>query len=775
MSSAQVSVRRSRRKLAVRNQCLGLHVSADGSRPTAAYLEVQHPEARKGSAPLALEVWSGFAAITGHVEDYFFVTGPRKEVRFEVLESSDLRARVRVSGLSAASWEITWEIDATPQRIEIEAVAVVGRRTRTDAEIDLLSFEVPPTDESETMCLDSGYIFPPKEWFARPNPTITYGGNVDLLSVVDHRPRFRYAGDGHDEMTLFFKGGQGVRLSCAGENYFFYVPAAPKAAEGGRPQGRLRSLEYGFRSHERFGVGSAFENERRVFHAGDRLWARVAVEAVAPHPIETIRFRARDRRLTATAHAYHRSHAHSCIGHRYGFSGGWHNAGRAGKQSVSFEYFMHGRVHLFSTHPAVDDLFANAIEAVYETDTRPDGFVWAGDMAGRGAFYESNASMLFFLADYVRRTGDTRYLPIGRRWADYIVRNIAERPRLFRVPDSTGVAGAGSGSRVCNWWDVVACGGYDGHINALTYPALKEFGKVEVLGGNLEEGKRYDRIAEDLKADFNRVLWNGRKGRYAGWRDTKGKLHDSFYTSINTMAVWHGIAGRERGRRVLTAIDRGLRRLGYRGFSLPRNLEPIPREEYNGGDWWVSEYGYPHVYDPFGIYENGGIWIWTSAYYIAAWGLYDAEHAYAHFQGILEQYRRDNLEGAGNGYFWDPSTGELLEGSKQEPYLSNSVMSVWGFYTLFGLDMDICAGIYVRPRLPRALADSEVTIRCRGELVTFRFRGYGRRVRSLRINGKRVEPGVALPWALLQQGGCVEVEMAPPAERKGRGPRKGVR
>lgn len=767
MSHADVSIRQRRGVLVLRNHSLSLEFARDPRRqPTAAVLELLRPEARPPAKPLRLDLWTGFAAVTGHVSDYFLCTEPSRELRYEVLEESELRARARVSGLRAGSWEITWDVEVTPNQIEISALAVVGRRTRTDAEIDLLAFEVPATDQAETMYLDSGYIFPPREWFAAPSPVITYGGNADLLSVLDHRPRFRYAGDGHDQMTLFFRSGHGLRLTCKDRNYFVFVPAVPEAPRAPRPRRRLPSLEYRFRSHERFGVGTPFGNERRLFHPGDRLFARVAIEALKPHRIETIRLRTPDRRLDATARAYHRSHAHSCIGHRYGFSGGWHNAGRPGKHSVSFEYFMHGRASLFSTHPAVDDLFASAIEAVYETDTRPDGFVWAEDMAGRGAFHESNASMLLFLADYVRRTGDTRHLAIGRKWADYILRHIAEKPRLFRVPDSTGVPAPGGGSRVCNWWDVVACGGYDGYINALTCPALKDFARIETLAGNPDQAKRYHRVAEDLKTDFNRCLWNSRKTRYAGWLDTKGRLHDSFYTYINTMAVWHGIADRARGRRLLLAIEKELARLGYRGFSLPCNLEPIPPDEYSAGDWWRDEYGYPHNYDPFGVYENGGIWVWTSAYYIAAWALYDSDRALRHFQGILEQYRRDGLQGAGNGYFWDPRTGRILEGSRQEPYLANSVMTVWGFYTLFGIDMDICAGIYVRPRLPKALADSEVTIRCRGELLTFRYRGYGRRVRSLRINGKRMDPANPLPWALVQDGGVADVELVPPVERK---------
>jgi len=769
MPTSPVSLRKLRGAVTLRNQSLSLHLSKNAKgQSAAATLEILGPDASSKAAPLSLDLWTGFAAVTGHISDYFHTTRPEQSIDFEVLEKADTLARVRVTGLHAASWKISWDVTMTPESLRIEVIAVVGRKTQTDDEVDLLAFEVPPSDETETMFMDSGYIFPPKEWFARPQPEITYGGNDNLLSVLDHRARFRYAGDGHDQMTLFFKGGRGLRVTCRECNSFFFVPTTPKAPEPPRPKGRLNRLDYRFQSHERFGVGTPHRRERRTYYPEDRLSAAVVIEAVEPRPVETLRFATRSRALDRTAQAYHRTHAHSCIGHRYGFSGGWHNAGRPGKHSVSFEYFMHGRAHLYSIHPAVDDLFANAIEAVYETDTRPDGFIWAGDLSGRGAFYESNASMLVFLSDYVRRTGDTRHLPIGRLWADYIVRNIDESPRLFRAPDSTGVAEYGGGSRICNWWDVVACGGYDAFINVLTYPALKEFAKVETLAGNESEARRYDEVAEALKEDFNRFLWNPRKSRYIGWLDTEGKVHDSFYTYINTMAVWYGIADRKRGRRILQTIDQALSRIGYKGFSLPCNLEPIPPDEYDAGDWWLDQFGYPHYYDPFGVYENGGIWIWTSAYYMAAWGLFDPERSYRHFQGILEQYRRDNLQGAGNGYFWNPETGEVLEGSKQEPYLSNTVMSIWGFYTLFGINMDVSAGVLIEPRLPKTMADSEVTVRCRGDLVTFKYRGYGRRVRSIRVDGRSVDPGTPLPWALLADGALVEVAMAPVSSRAGR-------
>lgn len=707
-----------------------------------------------------LGLWTGFAGVTAHVGDFFLATEPHAELRLHVSEHTPERIVARLTDLRAASWEIAWTIEVEPQAIVIDALVLVGRDTRTDNEVDLLGFDVSAADETVWMGLDSGYVFPPKEWFAAPPPPITYAGNDGLRSATANRPRARFAGDGHDAMDVYFASGWGLRLSCAGDNFFYYVPQPPVTAPAGRWGKRHPARPYRYRAHERFGLGTAQVHEARRYAKGERLRVRARIERIAPAPFESLRIDTPDPELAATIKRYHRTHAHSSISHRAGFAGGWHNAGEQQHRGVSFEYFMHGKAHLYSLHPAVDSLLRRALDAVAAHHTWDDGLVWVGPMGQRGEFYEGNASMLIFLADYVRRSGDTSCLEHGRRWLGYIERHLDAATGLFRVASSSGVARPGGGAYVCNWWDVVACGGFDGHINALTYPALRDFARVERLAGNDEQAARVAALAERLRDGFNRLLWDEQAGRYVGWVDAEGVSHDAHYTGVNAIAAAEGIADEARARRILAGIEARLRELNYRGCSLPGNLAPIPPGEYNAGDWWLEHYGYPHYYDPFGVYENGGVWIWISGYYAAAWAAFDPERAYAHIDGILAQYRADNLYGAGNGYFWDPDTGSLQEGSMQEPYLANTVMCLWGLYALFGLELGIDDGLRIRPRLPRALADSRVGFRYRGCELTIAYEGHGSRLVALSIDGRPLDPAQPVPADAIRDGALLHARLA---------------
>lgn len=735
------------------NETFNLRLVSDATQGTFAAL------LSPSDAEHTLALWTGFAGITGHVHDYFLTTESSLSAHVSCLEETPSRIVLNVTGLRAASWDVEWRITATPQALEWFILVVVGQTTRTDHEVDLLAFEVPPTFETTCMTMDTGYIFPPKSWFSGPPPVVSYEGNDDLRSVIHNRPRGRFAGDGHEWMELHFGERFGLRLACTTGNAFFYVPHVAETEPAPRPPQRLPMLRYRYRSFERFGIGTTYDKEFRTWPRGERLGATVYLTRTQPSPIETIRLDLPDTRAAETARRFHRSHAHSAIGHRCGFSGGWHNAGAPHRWSVSFEYFMHAKAHLYSVHPAMDRLFRNTLLAVGERDTRPDGFVWTGGMGGRGEFYEGNASMLMFLADYVRRTGDLTHLALGRRWLAFIERHIDPAVGLFRVPSSTGIARPGAGSYICNWWDVLACGGYDGFINMLTYPALRDFAQLEARAGNRREADRVAALAERLRDGCNDHLWDETNGRYIGWLDTEGGRHDAWYTPLNLIAVAEGVADRARSLRILRGIDAKLAALGYQGCSVPCNLEPIPPQEYNAGDWWLERFGYPHFYDPFGIYENGGIWIWVSGYYAAAWRQFDPDHAYRHLLAILDLYRRDGLYGGGNGYCWDPATGEMLEGSRQEPYLSNAVMCLWGLYALFGIELDLADGLRIAPHLPPALDGSRVGFRYAGYGMNVHFAGHGDCVSSLRIDGAACDPSAPLPLSLLRDGAEIEVEV----------------
>jgi len=400
--------------------------------------------------------------------------------------------------------------------------------------------------------------------------------------------------------------------------------------------------------------------------------------------------------------------------------------------------------------------------------TFADGMVYGGHRLGkRGMFYESNASMLCFFADYVKRSGDVSLYPRIKVWADYLERHTTDSPRLFRTPGSTGVPGPGKGGYVSNWFDTHCFGGWDGYANALYYAALVDLAKIAELADDPESAARYAELAVAVKEAFNEALWNPKTGRYAGWRDAEGNLHDAFYTFVNLLACYWGIADPERAKGIIEAIDEKVAALGYKGHSLPCNLEPVPEADYCGGDWWRQTYGYYHHYDPFGVYLNGGVWAWISCPYIAVKGRFSPDAAREHFCDILRQYEKDELFGAGNGYFWDTSTGELLKGSREEPYLANIAMAVWGLYALFGVEVDILSGVAVRPRLPREMADSKIGLYYKGRRLRFVYHGFGTELERLVLDGVKLD-GERLPESDLKDGSVIDVFLADGKEEEKR-------
>jgi hypothetical protein len=711
---------------------------------------------------LPLRPWTGFAGVTSHTREFFITTEQPQSPGVDVLEDTPARSCVRYGPLYAAAWEVYWTIAVTAVEIEWDVLVRVRRHTVPDDEINLLAFDVPPGEEFVQARFDTGYILPPKEWFAVPEPQVTYRGNDESGGILDRRPRFRFSGDGHETLYLDFAGSYGLSFTCKENNLFRLVPRIVlKPSPPPDPQ-RLPAARFAFRDGERFAIGpEEWKEGGRVLHAQTQLHACVRIAAHEPRRVEMMHLSTPDETVAERTVHYHRTHALGSIAHRCGFAGGWHNAGLPDGHSVSFEYFMHGKAHFYGLDPAVDAVMANALDSVHQRETHPDGLIWKYGFGGRGAFYESNASMLIFLADYARRTGDLSRLSLGENWADYILDHCSRDPFLYRCPASTGIPGFGRGAYISNWWDVVGCGGYDAFINVLTYPGLRDLALMERASGNTGAADRYTELAERFRRAFNDLFWDDDAGRYLSWVDTEGGRHDYFFTSVNVIAACEGIADEAQRRRLLHAIQARLDELGYQGFSLPGNLVSIPPEHYNAGDWWLEEYGYPHFYDEFGTYENGGIWPWVSAYYIAALAEFDPDAAYDHYLGILDQYARDNLQGAGNGYFWSPATGELTEGSRQEPYLANTAMTIWGFMSLFGLELDFEEGIRIRPRLPQRLDGAGFDLRYHGKPVRFTYSGYGLRVNALHVDGREYDPLAAIHAQALQEGSRVDVRVAP--------------
>ena len=177
--------------------------------------------------------------------------------------------------------------------------------------------------------------------------------------------------------------------------------------------------------------------------------------------------------------------------------------------------------------------------------------------------------------------------------------------------------------RPANWWDTVGYGHKDAFSNAIAYRALRLLSEAHRRYGDLNEASRYAGRARRMKALYVPTFLNPDTGILGGWRSADGELHDYWFTSVNAMAIAHGLVEPALGNQIMDRMLAKMREVGFTNFrlGLPGNLVPIAYKDYahhvlrwGGG---TAEDGS----DGFQIYENGGATACWAYYTVKA--LYD--------------------------------------------------------------------------------------------------------------------------------------------------------
>lgn len=98
----------------------------------------------------------------------------------------------------------------------------------------------------------------------------------------------------------------------------------------------------------------------------------------------------------------------------------------------------------------------------------------------------------------------------------------------------------------CTWEDSVAKRGEVLYTNVLYYASLKAFAHICRRSG--EDAERYERLARGVRDELNSRFWDC--SYYIDWIDGD-RRYDYFSTDGNVLAVLFGLAGREKGERIL--------------------------------------------------------------------------------------------------------------------------------------------------------------------------------------------------------------------------------
>lgn len=233
--------------------------------------------------------------------------------------------------------------------------------------------------------------------------------------------------------------------------------------------------------------------------------------------------------------------------------------------------------------------------------------------------------------------------------------------------------------RPANWWDTIGFGHEDAYSNALVFRSLTLLAEVAGKLGKKTDKDDFSSFAAKLKSNYYQTFFHPETGLLAGWKSEDGKLHDYYFTFVNSVAICYGLVEKDQAVAIMKVLLAKMKEVGYTNFALglPGNLIPIRDEDYTHADrrWgWGKD---PEGKDGFQIYENGGA---SGCYaYFTIKALLDLnmrQEAEMILMPMLESYKTGEFEGncPGGGMTkdWKTWSGECwgYEGFLVDNYLT---------------------------------------------------------------------------------------------------------
>jgi hypothetical protein len=286
----------------------------------------------------------------------------------------------------------------------------------------------------------------------------------------------------------------------------------------------------------------------------------------------------------------------------------------------------------------------------------PEGYGWPGKFDST----DSMPSLIISACYYILQTKDNKWAAKNyasiKAWADAMIATDRNNDGIIEYGYS-GNANSWKARvsvtdtdylRPANWWDTVGFGHDDAYSNALAYRALTLLSDVTASINKTEDSKYYSSFASKLKGNYFKDFYNPNTGVLGGWRSEDGKLHDYYFTFVNSIAICYGLIEDDQAKRIMSTLLVKMKEVGFTDFrlGLPGNLIPIRREDYTDKD---KRYGYGEKEDGsdgFQIYENGGA---TGCYaYFTLHALFKIgmrKEAEAMFFPMMDSYNKGEFDG----------------------------------------------------------------------------------------------------------------------------------
>ncbi|HEY6737621.1 MAG TPA: twin-arginine translocation signal domain-containing protein, partial [Actinopolymorphaceae bacterium] len=366
------------------------------------------------------------------------------------------------------------------------------------------------------------------------------------------------------------------------------------------------------------------------------------------------------------------------------------------------------------------------------TGKQPDGYFWSWDDCetwpddndyheGVGSYHFDqiprlvNATYLYYVWTRDEEFID-KALPRARLVMErYVLPVLGVDKGLLTIPDETN-DGVANHSRPSTYFDQHRSGHQEAWINAATYTALQDMAKLERMAGTAKKAETYERLAKRFPAHFDKALWNDRTGRYGGWRDARGRLHDDGYVHVNLEAIGRGLGNAGKAHRVFAYLaspaepirygpHKGSTDVYHNVVAARSTTTSTPQEDWDG--WSDPSLGRK----PYGdIVTDGGSLMWLNYYDVMARLRHqDADRAYARLRAMLERVGADSffLTFASPHRLYDDFGESLVQVGTNLPFPESGI-AILPLLEGFVGARATPEGLEVAPNLPSALLSAKV-------------------------------------------------------------------
>jgi hypothetical protein len=279
-----------------------------------------------------------------------------------------------------------------------------------------------------------------------------------------------------------------------------------------------------------------------------------------------------------------------------------------------------------------------------------------------------------------------------------------------------------------NYWDLLPFGGHDALATMYAFDAIQRFAALERAiaahpewavprDGEPFAAEELARLADELKADFQKRFWNVEHGRFVGWIDVTGRAYDYGFTFVNLEAIYYGLASADQAQSIFTWLD-GKRSVAgdtssgadiYRWRFAPRATTRRNVETYT---WpWHG----PETISWGDQVQDGGAVLGFSYHdLMARLKTHGPDDAWRRLCEILAWFREVQAEGGYRAYYAKPGRGLLQGGGPpgglgmDREFLESVLVPQVMLYGFLGFT-PTAEGYTCHPRLPKDWPSLTVT------------------------------------------------------------------